>query len=200
MRREWEFEDLLAEWSSTQADQELIANKYGATRLGFCLMFKFFEIDARFPRQLGEIPAAAVQFMANQVGVPPQALSDALAGLAQGLKAGTTGGVKIGTRQARCGSASRSWTGSTRRRTSTRSRPKPSTGGASSAPRRAQRGRRPEREPDVPGDEAGRHELAGRLPAGRPGHGHRSGHPRLGPADGVAAEVAVRRGPDRGPR
>jgi uncharacterized protein DUF4158 len=76
VRREWESEDLLAEWSLTQADQELIANKYGATRLGFCLMLKFFEIDARFPRHVGEIPAAAVQFMANEVGVPAQALAD----------------------------------------------------------------------------------------------------------------------------
>jgi hypothetical protein len=76
VRREWEFEDLLAEWSLTQADQELIGNKYGATRLGFGLMLKFFEIDARFPRHVGEIPPAAVQFMANQVGVPAQALAN----------------------------------------------------------------------------------------------------------------------------
>jgi hypothetical protein len=31
-----------------------MANKAGATRLGFALLLKFFELDARFSRRMGE--------------------------------------------------------------------------------------------------------------------------------------------------
>jgi len=50
MRREWATDDLIAWWTLVDADGDLIANKTGATRLGFALMLKFFELDARFPR------------------------------------------------------------------------------------------------------------------------------------------------------
>lgn len=70
MRQVWEPEDLLASWTLLEADWELVANKSGATRLGFALILKFFELEARFPRDRGELPAAAVAFAADQVGVP----------------------------------------------------------------------------------------------------------------------------------
>ncbi|MDQ6776875.1 MAG: DUF4158 domain-containing protein [Actinomycetota bacterium] len=46
------------------------ANKAGATRLGFALLLKFFELEARFPRDRGKLPATAMAFVAEQVGVP----------------------------------------------------------------------------------------------------------------------------------
>jgi hypothetical protein len=39
-----------------EADWELPANKTGATRLGFASLLKFFELEGRFPRHVGEIP------------------------------------------------------------------------------------------------------------------------------------------------
>ena len=54
MRQEWEPEDLLASWTLVEADWELAANKAGATRLGFGLLLKFFELEARFPRDRRE--------------------------------------------------------------------------------------------------------------------------------------------------
>jgi len=50
-----------------EADQELVANKSGATRLGFALLLKFFELEARFPREVSELPPAVVSYMAEQV-------------------------------------------------------------------------------------------------------------------------------------
>lgn len=70
MRQDWEPEDLLAAWALVDTDWELVANKAGATRLGFALLLKFFELEARFPRDRGELPAAAVAYVAEQVGVP----------------------------------------------------------------------------------------------------------------------------------
>jgi len=77
VRREWEPEDLIACWTLVEHDErELVAYKRGATRLGFALMLKFFEIDARFPRHVGEYPPAAVDYVARQVGVDPGDLAD----------------------------------------------------------------------------------------------------------------------------
>jgi hypothetical protein len=66
VRQDWEPEDLLASWTLIEADWELVANKADATRLGFALLLKFFELEARFPRDRGELPIAAVAFVAEQ--------------------------------------------------------------------------------------------------------------------------------------
>lgn len=47
----------------------MVANKAGATRLGFALILKFFELEARFPRHAGEVHKAAVEYVAEQVKV-----------------------------------------------------------------------------------------------------------------------------------
>ena len=46
---EWSAQDLVASWT-------LVGNKTGATRLGFAVLLKFFEIAARFPSVAGEVP------------------------------------------------------------------------------------------------------------------------------------------------
>lgn len=70
MRREWEPEELIGAWTLVEADRELLANKTGANRLGFALLLKFFELEGRFPRHGGELPRAAVSYLAAQVNVP----------------------------------------------------------------------------------------------------------------------------------
>ena len=55
-------------------DWALVGNKTGATRLGFSLILKFFEQEARFPRHVGELPKAAVDYVAGQVKVDPALL------------------------------------------------------------------------------------------------------------------------------
>lgn len=74
MRREWDLEDLIDSWTISDADTELIANKYGPTKLGFCLLLKFFAIDARFPERASEVPVQAVDFMARQLKMTPAEL------------------------------------------------------------------------------------------------------------------------------
>jgi hypothetical protein len=68
VRREWELEDLIECWTLDEEELALLANKSGATRLGFGLMLKFFELEARFPRR-EDIPRPVVEFMAGQVKV-----------------------------------------------------------------------------------------------------------------------------------
>ena len=70
MRREWDLEELIECWTLDEGEFELVGNKSGATRLGFSLMLKFFELQARFPRR-EDVPKAAVDFVAGQVKVDP---------------------------------------------------------------------------------------------------------------------------------
>ncbi len=76
MRRDWAPEDLIASWTLVDDDWPLLANKTGATRLGFALLLKFFEVDACFPRHAGEVPPAAVDYVAGQVHVPAPRFAD----------------------------------------------------------------------------------------------------------------------------
>ena len=62
-------DDLLLGWTLVGEDWTLLGNKSGATRLGFAMMLKFFEMEARFARNPAEFPAEAVSYVAEQVGV-----------------------------------------------------------------------------------------------------------------------------------
>ncbi len=75
MQQEWEPEDLVGAWTLMGSDWERIANKSGATRLGFALLLKFFELEARFPEGPGEVPGIVVAYVAEQVQVPTEAFA-----------------------------------------------------------------------------------------------------------------------------
>nr|WP_236667565.1 DUF4158 domain-containing protein [Nonomuraea sp. K271] len=49
----------------------MIKNKSGATRLGFALMLKFYEIEGRFPAYPEEVPQVAIVYVASLVKVDP---------------------------------------------------------------------------------------------------------------------------------
>lgn len=46
-----------------------MGNKTGATRLGFAVLLKFFEIEARVPRAAEEVPPSTVAYLAAQLAV-----------------------------------------------------------------------------------------------------------------------------------
>jgi uncharacterized protein DUF4158 len=69
VRRECGQEELIASWTLLDDDWRLVGNTTSATRLG--VLLKFFELEARFPRHAGEVPRAAVRYVAGQVKVDP---------------------------------------------------------------------------------------------------------------------------------
>jgi Domain of unknown function (DUF4158) len=69
VRRDWDPEDLIAYWTLLDSDWRLVANKTGATRLGFVALLKFFETEGRFPQYAAEVPEQAVGYLAEQVKV-----------------------------------------------------------------------------------------------------------------------------------
>ena len=71
MQTEWEPDELIDTWTLTGTDWDLIANKAGATRLGFAAMLKFYEIEGRFPAYREEVPPAVVRYLGSLVKVDP---------------------------------------------------------------------------------------------------------------------------------
>lgn len=69
--RDLDQDELIDRWTLVGAELELVSGKRGATRLGFALVLRFYTERGRFPRGRGEIPDAAVEYVARQVGVTP---------------------------------------------------------------------------------------------------------------------------------
>ncbi len=69
MRDEWAADELVSAWTLVEEDWRLIANKSGATRLGFALLLKGFEADGRFPRRPQEFSEQVVAYVSRQVRV-----------------------------------------------------------------------------------------------------------------------------------
>ena len=65
--------DIEDRWTLRVADRALLGNKTGTTRLGFAVLLKLFQAEDRFPRRPEEVPAAVVEALASQVGVPEAA-------------------------------------------------------------------------------------------------------------------------------
>ncbi len=61
--------DVEDRWTLRAADRALLGNKTGATRLGFAVLLKLFQAEGRFPRRPEDVPVAAVEAIAGQVGV-----------------------------------------------------------------------------------------------------------------------------------
>jgi TnpA family transposase len=69
MKRNWSPDELIASWTLLPLEAALLDNKTGPTRLGFAVLFKFFQLEARFPAAKNEIPRIVVAYVAKQVGV-----------------------------------------------------------------------------------------------------------------------------------
>jgi hypothetical protein len=71
MRTGWGPEDFIDCWTLVEDNWRLVGNKTGATRLGFSVMLKHFELEGRFPEHAVEIPQVVVDYVASQVKVDP---------------------------------------------------------------------------------------------------------------------------------
>jgi TnpA family transposase len=75
MKRQWNAEELVEHWTLLPSEQALLANKAGTTRLGFAILLKFFQYEARFPIQAYEVPGSVVAHIAQQVEIPAEAFA-----------------------------------------------------------------------------------------------------------------------------
>ncbi|EFH83537.1 hypothetical protein Krac_4515 [Ktedonobacter racemifer DSM 44963] len=71
MKRSWDIEELIEHFILLPAELEVLGNKTGATRLGFALLLKCFQLEGRFPAAKHDIPKAVVDYMAHQLSLAP---------------------------------------------------------------------------------------------------------------------------------
>lgn len=65
-----QLDELVEHWTVLTDEQELLAGRRGATKLGFTLLLKFYTRHGRFPSGRSELPDEAIEFVARQVQVP----------------------------------------------------------------------------------------------------------------------------------
>lgn len=76
MQRDWHPDELAQHWTLADDERAFLANKTGATRLGFALLLKAFQLEGRFPRRSDDIPSSVVRFVADHIGVMPHVYAD----------------------------------------------------------------------------------------------------------------------------
>ncbi len=72
MKRQWSAEELVEQFTLMPDETDLLANKSGANCLGFALLLKFFEIEARFPTSRQEVPQLVISYIAKQLDLSPR--------------------------------------------------------------------------------------------------------------------------------
>jgi transglutaminase-like putative cysteine protease len=72
MKRDWELQELIEEWTLVPRELELLGNKTGSTRLGYSVLLKFFQREGRFPESRGDIAKAVLRYLSRQVNVEPE--------------------------------------------------------------------------------------------------------------------------------
>lgn len=60
MRRNWQADELVEHWTLLPDELILLTNKTNPNRLGFALLLKFFQLEARFPHNKHEVPKVVV--------------------------------------------------------------------------------------------------------------------------------------------
>ena len=72
MKRNWELDELIEHFTILPNEMRLIENKTGETRIGFAVLFKFFQNEARFPTHKYEVPKAVIAYIAKQIFSEPE--------------------------------------------------------------------------------------------------------------------------------
>jgi TnpA family transposase len=76
LKRHWELDELIDYFTFLPNELSQIGNKAGETRLGFAVMFKYFQFEARFPTVSSDIPREVVQFIAKQLWLSENSFED----------------------------------------------------------------------------------------------------------------------------
>lgn len=67
MKRNWELDELIEHFTIMPNEMSVVGNKTGETRLGFVVLLKFFQMEARFPNSKNEIPKLVVEYISKQL-------------------------------------------------------------------------------------------------------------------------------------
>ena len=68
----WDKEELIENWTFVSQELELVKNKVGINQIGFAILLKYFQVYARFPDSLAEIPQIILDYIASQLKIDPK--------------------------------------------------------------------------------------------------------------------------------
>jgi TnpA family transposase len=71
LKKHWSIEELIEYFTFLPNEFLQLGNKTGETRLGFAVLFKFFQYDAKFPNHKNEIPKEIIVYIAKQIKIDP---------------------------------------------------------------------------------------------------------------------------------
>ncbi|WP_010233434.1 Tn3 family transposase [Clostridium arbusti] len=69
MKKYWELDELIDYFTIMPNELEQLGNKSSSSRLGFAILFKFFQYEARFPRYKTEIPKDVIFYISKQLDI-----------------------------------------------------------------------------------------------------------------------------------
>nr|WP_261729351.1 DUF4158 domain-containing protein [Bacillus cereus] len=69
MKRNRNEDELLEHFGVLPIERKLIGNKTGASNLGFAVLLKYFQEEARFPSKKQEIPKVVVEYIEQQLAI-----------------------------------------------------------------------------------------------------------------------------------
>ncbi|NJK43342.1 MAG: DUF4158 domain-containing protein [Pleurocapsa sp. SU_196_0] len=72
MKTDWHPDELERHFTLSTDERALLGNKSGATRLGFALLLKTFQLEGRFPEGADDLPSCVVAYLGAQCGVSPR--------------------------------------------------------------------------------------------------------------------------------
>ncbi len=76
MKHFWTEDELIECFTFSHDELKLFANRSAPTRIGFAVLLKFFQCEGRFPGAPHEIPKSVIKYIAQQIDVPTEALSN----------------------------------------------------------------------------------------------------------------------------
>jgi TnpA family transposase len=74
VKPDWHPEELERHFTLSTNERTLLGNKTGATRLGFAVLLKTFQLEGRFPDCASDLPPCVVAHLGAQCGVSPRQL------------------------------------------------------------------------------------------------------------------------------
>ncbi|MGM0867507.1 MAG: DUF4158 domain-containing protein [Bacillota bacterium] len=69
MKYQWTEEELVEHFILLPPERQLVDKKRNSTRLGFAVLFKYFQQKARFPTDPSMIPLPVIEFIAKQLQI-----------------------------------------------------------------------------------------------------------------------------------
>ena len=76
MKQDWHPDELHRHFILSSEERGWLGNKTGATRLGFAVLLKCFQLEGRFPLRREDVPQMVVVHLAEQVDVWPSAYAE----------------------------------------------------------------------------------------------------------------------------